>query len=161
MTLGLGRAEKPAGEIRVGFRAGWVRTVAISVGGAGVAGLLLGFLDLAQREPQQVFTLLQQWGFVWLLVLAALAMAWDLAKSGLGYLGKLADAVQDSAVAMNRIADKDDREHDRLTTEISYIGQRMERLSDAHKAAFEEQRDHHREVLALLAAKFTVPPEGK
>lgn len=158
MSLGLSGSGTPTGEIRVGFRSGWVRGLAISVGGAGIVGLTVAVLDLAQHNPQQVFALLSQWGFVWLLVLAAMVVTWDLAKTGLGYLGQLAKSVQESAVAMNRIADKDDREHDRLTTEISYIGQRMERLSAVHQETREEQRENHREVLAMLA-KISAPAE--
>jgi hypothetical protein len=120
-------------EISVGFRSGWVRTLAISVGGIGMAGVAWGFLSPAPSQPAQVFELLSHWGFVWLLSLAAMVLAWDLLKVGLGYLGKLADSVQESAVAMNRIADRDDRERDRMITETAYVGEQMQNVVAALK----------------------------
>lgn len=120
-------------DVRVGFRSGWLRSVAISVGGVGLLGVSWGFLSLAQAQPAQVFELLSRWGFVWLLSLAAMVLGWDLLKVGLGYLGKLADSVQDSAVAMNRIADRDDRERDRMITETAYVGEQMQNVVSALK----------------------------
>lgn len=126
MTPGLGTAR--AADISVGFRSGWIRTVAFSVGGVGLLGVAWGFLSLAQSQPAQVFELLSRWGFVWLLILVAMALAWDLLKVGLGYLGKLADSVQETAVAMNRIADRDDRERDRMVTETAFVGEQMQKV---------------------------------
>jgi hypothetical protein len=148
--LGLSGTGRPPSEIRIGFRSGWVRFLGITVGGAGAVGAGIGVLDLAQRQPAQFFELLSRWGFAWLLALAALAFAWDLAKSGLGYLGKLADSVQESAVAMNRIADRDDRDRDRMITETSFIGQRMEKLSTEMRDSRAEQKAHNERVEALI-----------
>ena len=157
--LGLGEGQKqPSGEVRVGFRRGWVRSIAVTVGGAGAIGLAVGILDLAEKQPGQAFELLQKWGFAWLLALAGMLLVWDLIKVGLRYLEKLADSVQQSAVAMNRIADKDDRERDRMTTEISYVGQRMERLTREHQDARDEQRGNHREIVTMLS-KLSVAAE--
>lgn len=155
--LGLSSAGHAVNEIRVGFRGGWVRSIALTLGGASLVGLGLGALSLAQHEPAQVFGLLSRWGFVWLLALAAMVMLWDLAKVGIGYLSKLADSVQDSAVAMARIADRDDRERDRMATEIAYLSQRMERhggeMQELRQELGElrgESKDFQGEVLRLL-----------
>ncbi len=152
MTLGLGATPPRPSEIRVGFRAGWLRSVAITMGGASVFGLGIGFLNLAQREPLQFFELLSRWGFVWLLALAAMAFLWDLAKIALAYLGKLADSVQETAVAMGRIADRDDRDRDRMITETAFVGQRLERLSDELRGDREERRAFNTRVEELIRA---------
>lgn len=149
-SLGLGAMESNVGEIRVGFRSGLFRSIAITAGGAGLIGLALGVLSLAQKQPAQVFELLSRWGFVWLLVLAAMFLLWDLLKVALGYLGKLADSVSETAVAMNRIADKDDRERDRMITETAFVGQRLERMSQVHEEWKAEQRQHNERVEAML-----------
>ena len=154
---GLGGATMPSGQIRVGFRSGWVRTLAISIGGFSLVGLAYAIARMAQQDSVGVIGLLYRWGFLWLLVLAAMGFLWDLAKIGLGYLGKLAGSVQDSAVAMTRIADRDDRERDRMATETAYLGQRMEKLSSDVGELRSGQRevliglqDNHREVLDIL-----------
>lgn len=149
--LGLSAGGSHSGEIRVGFRHGIFRYLGITVGGAGALGGVLALLDLAKQHPDQFFGLLAKWGWVWFIVLALVAATWDLAKRGMGHLGKLADSVQDSAIAMNRIADRDDRERDRMQMEIAFIGGRMEKLSSEHEKTREEMRDNHREIVALLS----------
>jgi len=139
-----------SGEIRIGFRTGWIRSIAIAMGGASVVGIGLGLLGLAERQPTQMFELLSRWGFVWLLALAAMVLLWDLAKLALGYLGKLADSVQDSAVAIGRLADRDDRERDRMITETAFIGQRLERMADELRADRAEQKAHNNRLEALM-----------
>ena len=148
--LGLSGSGRHSGEIRVGFRHGLVRYLGITIGGASVLGLAIGVGDLAQKEPQRFFDLLSRWGFVWLLALAAMAFLWDLAGKGMGYLGRLADSVQESSQAMNRIADRDDRDKDRMQAEIAFVGGRMERLSAEHEKTRDEMRENHREVVALI-----------
>lgn len=149
MTLGLGAA-KSVSEVRIGLRNGWIRSVAITMGGASVIGLVVGLFNLAERQPTQMFELLSRWGFVWLLALAAMFLCWDLAKIGLGYLGKLADSVQDSSVAMNRIADRDDRERDRMITETAFIGQRLERLTEEMRRERQEQKEHNDRIEVMM-----------
>lgn len=138
------------GQVKIGFRSGWLRVVAIQLGGAGLIGLAFAVLSLAQRQPVQMFDLLRGWGFAWLLILVALFIAWDLAKLGLGYLGKLADSVQAMGMAMNRIADKDDRERDRMVTETAFVGQRLQRMAEQHEEWKTEQRQHNVKLESLL-----------
>lgn len=148
-VLGLG-ASGAGNEIRVGFRSGWVRSLAVTVGGVSAVGLTVAALNLIERQPAQMFELLSKWGFVWLLGLVGMLMAWDLAKMGLSYLGKLADSVQDSAVAMNRIADRDDRERDRMVTETAFIGQRLERLTEEMRGERAEHKAHNDRIEELV-----------
>jgi hypothetical protein len=149
-VLGLSGNGHPEGEIRVGFRRGLVRKLGVTFGGVGVLGLAIAVLELAQKEPQRFFDLLRAWGFIWLLALAGMAFFWDLLRKGMGYLGQLSTSVQESAVAMNRIADKDDRDKDRMQSEIAFIGRRMLALSDDQQKTRDEMREHHREVVALI-----------
>lgn len=135
----------------MGFRSGRIRSLAVKLGGTGLVGVALGALVVARQQPSQVFDLLARWGFWWLLGLAGMFMAWDLVKIGLGYLSKLADSVQQTAVAMNRIADKDDRERDRMVTETAFVGQRLQRMAEQHEEWKAEQREHNRKVEEMLA----------
>lgn len=150
-SIGLETPARPSGQVRLGFRAGWVRSVAVKVGGAGLVGLGLAAFSLAREQPAQVFDLLSKWGFVWILGLVAMLLAWDLAKLALGYLSKLADSVQETAVAMNRIADKDDRERDRMVTETAFVGQRLQRMAEQHEEWKVELRAHNQRVEEMLA----------
>jgi hypothetical protein len=151
MGLGLSGAGDHSGEIRVGFRRGLVRYLGITIGGAGILGLVVAVLGLAQKEPQRFFDLLSRWGFVWLLSLAAMGFAWDLVGKGIGHIGRLADSMHESAIAVNRIADRDDRERDRMQMEIAFVGGRMEKLSADHEKTRDEMRDHHREVVDMIS----------
>ena len=73
-------------------------------------------------------------------------LLWDLAKEGLKYLGTLAEGVKETAVAMNRLADKDDRERDRMLTETAYISQSVRRMSERHERCEERAAGHNRRV---------------
>lgn len=159
-SLGLGSPGKPEGELRVGFRQGIVRSLGITFGGAGVVGIAVAVLELAQKEPQRFFDLLSRWGSIWLLGLAAMAFLWDLLRKGLGYVGRLSESVQESAIAMNRIADRDDREHDRLQTEVAFVGRRMQMLSNEQQEARDEMRGNHRKVVEMLSNVVKVKGHG-
>ena len=54
-SLGLHQAERPASEIRVGFRTGWLRALTISLGGAGILGAAGTIIGLAEKQPEQFF----------------------------------------------------------------------------------------------------------
>jgi hypothetical protein len=141
VELGLSEVKLPGGEVQLKFRSGWIRSAAVTLGGAGLIGLCVAVVNLAQHQPAEVFGLLARWGFWWLLALAGMLILWDLAKLGLAYLGQLAKSVQDTAVAMHRIADRDDRDRDRMITETSFIGQRIQRLTDEMREERVEIRD--------------------
>jgi hypothetical protein len=51
--------------------------------------------------------------------------------------------VQATAVAMNKIADRDDRERDRMITQTAYTCQRIEALTS-------EMRDGHQRIELLI-----------
>ncbi len=149
-SLGLGAPGSQASQMQVGFRGGWVRSLAVKVGGAGLLGVALALVTLAKQQPAQVFDLLERWGFWWLLGLVAMLLLWDLAKIGLAYFGNLADSVRETAVAMSRIADKDDRERDRMVTETAFGAQRREKMAARHEEWTLEQREHNERVERML-----------
>lgn len=149
-TVGLGLGKSHNGEVRIGFRTGWVRYVVFTAGSASLVGLAFAAFGLAEKQSEPVFNLLAKWGFVWLIALMAMILIWDLAKNFLAYFGKLADSVQQTAVAMNRIADKDDRERDRMVTETAFVGRRVERLTDEIKKDREDRKLRDERMEALL-----------
>jgi hypothetical protein len=51
---------------------------------------------------------------------------------------------------MNRIADKDDRERDRMITETQFVSQRLQRMADEHVEWKQEQRAHNSRIEQLL-----------
>lgn len=150
INLGLADAARSGTEIHVGFRGGWIRYLSLTLGGGIAFGVAALFFNLAGRDPAQVFLLLQRWGVQGLLGLVAMLLFWDLVKRGLSHLGRLATAVQDSAVAIGRIADKDDRERDRMITETSFVGQRVERLAAEMREHREEQKETGERIELLL-----------
>lgn len=152
-VLGLGSHSRPSGEIRVGFRRGVVRSLVVTLGGAGLVSLAIGLINLSREQPTQMFDLLSKWGFVWIIALAGMFLAWDLAKVGLAHLAELVRSIQAGAVAMNRIADRDDRERDRLANEIGFVGRRVERLASDLTDHRDEQRRHNREIKELLSRR--------
>lgn len=131
--LGL-HAARPDNELRVSLSSkmlGKVFRVAESlIPGAAVA-VVLGIFTLLRQEPKDGFGLLRQWGAGWVIALAVGYWAWTIAMRALDHLGTLAAGVQDSAVAIARLADKDDRERDRMITETSYIGAEMKKISSS------------------------------
>ena len=151
--LGL-TGEQPSGEIRLGFRTGLVRTFVLTMSGASGLGLVIAAFDLAKENPAVVLELLKQWGFIWILVLVSMYFAWDIGRALVRHLGKLSESVQESAVAMGRIADKDDRERDRMVTETAFIGQRLEKMSADMKEHRAEQRARDARMEGLLSSIY-------
>jgi hypothetical protein len=147
---GVADAAKSGAELRVAFRSGFVRMLSITLGGVGLVGAAAMVFDFAAKQPTQVIELLSRWGAAWLLALAAMLLGWDLLKRGLAHLGTLAHGVQESAVAIGRIAEKDDRERDRMITETAYVGQRVERLATEMREHRDEQKLQNDRIEALL-----------
>ena len=106
----------------------------LMIPGASLA-VVLGALTLLRQQPHDGFSVLRQWGAWWMVVIAAGYWIWTLAMRIIDLVGskldKLAIGMQDSAVAIARLADRDDRERDRMITETAYIGQKMTRMSEA------------------------------
>jgi hypothetical protein len=145
----------PEGQLKLGFRTGILRTFVISFGGAGGVGIAFAAFQLIKDNPTVAFQVLQKFGFLWLLGLVAMYFGWDLLKRGLVHLGALSTAVQDSAVAIARIADKDDRERDRMITETAFIGQRLEIMAAEMRNGRAEQRAFNERMERLVSGLST------
>jgi len=125
-----------------------LQVVGSLIPGAAVA-VVLGLFALLRQQPKDGFGLLRQWGAGWVIALAVGYWAWTIAMRGLDYLGKLAAGVQDSAIAIARLADKDDRERDRMITETSYIGAEMKKITNG----LGEMKEQNARIEQLLRAK--------
>ncbi len=127
----------------------------------GVAGVMLaiclGLIELLKSNPAAGIELLKSWGPGFLLGLLAIvivgtfldkmAAAWDKMA---GSWQSSVDAQQQVAVSLQRLADKDDRERDRMVTETAFVGQRLERLADEMRAERIEQKAHNDRIEKLM-----------
>lgn len=121
--------ERAATDVRVFFREGWVKAIGVALGGTGSVAVVLGTYELIEREPKLAFDLLAQWGGRFVLCLVFGVLLYKLAILFIAHLARLAAGVQEMAVAMARLADKDDRERDRMITETMYVGAQMQKVS--------------------------------
>ena len=116
MTLQIG-SEGPAG---------WLRKLLYP----GAAGLMLAvtlaFFELLKINPAASAELLKLWGPGFVLGLLALLVVGS-------FLDKMVDAQQSGvqaqqrvAIALTQLAERDDRDRDRMVTETQYMAQRMD-----------------------------------
>ena len=104
----------------------WVRGI-MYPGAAGVMlAVTLALLDLLKTSPSAAMDLLKTWGPGFVLGLLALLVVSsfldkmvDAQKSGV-------EAQQQVAVALTQLAERDDRDRDRMVTETQYMAQRMD-----------------------------------
>jgi hypothetical protein len=64
----------------------------------------------------------------------AMILFWDLLKPCVQYVGKLADSVQDLSVAVEKIADKDDRQAEEMQRLSQFAAQQGERSFEILRA---------------------------
>lgn len=104
----------------------WARGL-IYPGAAGVIiTIMLAYAELLKRDPVAAMDLLKGWGPGFVLGLLALVVVGvfldkmvDAQRSGV-------DAQQKVAVALTQLAERDDRDRDRMLTETQYMAQRMD-----------------------------------
>lgn len=117
----------PIGQLAPGVNpARWFRGL-FYTGAAGVGVVItLGFLDLLKNNPSSASEVLRGWGPGFVLGLLALVV-------GGAFLDKMVDAQRSSveaqqevAVALTKLAERDDRDRDRMVTETQYMAQRMD-----------------------------------
>ena len=126
-------------------------TQGILVGGgfAGAGAVVLGAIELVKSQPEKGFMLLERWGpwfflamfSVWAvngLLNRFLDVLSDLGDRFVGSMDKianeqekLASSGRDQAEAMQRTADRDDRDHERMTTLVDYAGQQSRQALEA------------------------------
>jgi hypothetical protein len=102
-------------------------------GGAGCALTIL--LVLAEKEPGAIVGTLRQWGPASLIGMIAVALASrafdqvvDVGRQIVASSAQTAQSQQSLADAVNRIANKDDREREEQRRLLSYIGTQQEKI---------------------------------
>ncbi len=104
----------------------WIRNLLYP----GVAGVMiaitLGIIDLLKSSPNAGVELLKSWGPGFLLGLLAIAVVGTFLDKVTSSWQSSVDAQQQVAVALTQLAEKDDRDRDRMVTETQYMMQRME-----------------------------------
>jgi DNA anti-recombination protein RmuC len=120
--------------------------VGTSVFGGGTALYLI--LQLVREQPDQAFRLLQAWGPGYLLALfiayalnklltKAVDMVSQFSERNSAAAEKVATQMQSIAVAMQTMADKDDRQVQEMQTLTSYTAQQSDRLATRIATLFE------------------------
>lgn len=139
----------PGSEIRVDLKSRFLDRVLHLLGalipGASLA-IVLGAFTLLRQQPKEGFDLLRQWGAWWMVVLVGGYWIWSLGMRLIDKIERLATGVQDSAVSIARLADRDDRERDRMITETAYVGQKMQELG-VTLGEMKEQNDRIEQML--------------
>lgn len=96
----------------------------------GIAGMMiaitLGILDLLKSSPTAGIDLLKSWGPGFLLGLLAIAVVGTFLDKMTSSWQSSVDAQQRVAVALTQLAEKDDRDRDRMVTETQYMASRMD-----------------------------------
>jgi hypothetical protein len=126
-----GSPVQPGSEIKVDLKSRLLERIVGLIGalipGAALAIVLAGF-TLLRQQPQNSFDLLRQWGAWWIVSIAAGYWIWTFAMRLIDELRRLGTGVQDSAVAITRLADRDDRDRDRMLTETAFVGSTVQKL---------------------------------
>ena len=148
-------------------------TQAILFGGgiAGSGAVVFSAFELIRSNPDKGFALLERWGpwfflavfTVWVLnglLNRLLDVFSELGGRFAGSMDRIADeqtklakAGQDQAEAMQRSADKDDRDHERMATLVDYSGQQSRQAAEAVTAMHEMMLKMVDKVDAMAARK--------
>jgi len=97
------------------------------LGGTLTASLAFYLYELVQKNPDQSFALLRQFGPSFLVTIVALVLLWDLVKVGVTNVGRLADSMQVLSTAVAQIAEKDDRQFEEMRRLCQFAAQQGER----------------------------------
>jgi hypothetical protein len=96
----------------------------------GVAGviltILLTYMELVKTNPAAGTELLKGWGPGFVLGLLALVVVGVFLDKMVDAQRSSVDAQQKVAVALTQLAERDDRDRDRMVTETQYMAQRMD-----------------------------------
>lgn len=128
-TLGLAGLNAPKADIDMGFRTGWLKHVALVMGGAGGVAIVLGVFKLLDTQPDKSFALLQSWGPNTLLCLVGILAIGKLFE-GLNTTVResftiVASGVKSAAESQGRTADA----LTRLADQGSRQAEQVERLA--------------------------------
>jgi hypothetical protein len=97
----------------------------VSVGGA----IVFGAFELLHNDSRDAFPLLKSWGPWAIFSIVAVYFAYDILKIVLNMALRAVIAMEQSALAQQRLADKDDRQLQELETLTSFAAQESERNS--------------------------------
>ena len=104
----------------------WAKNL-IYPGAAGViVTILLGYMELLKVNPTAGTDLLRSWGPGFVLGLLALLVIGVFLDKMVDAQRSSVSAQQQVAVALTQLAERDDRERDRMVTETQYMAQRMD-----------------------------------
>jgi hypothetical protein len=84
------------------------------------AAVAYGVFELLHQDPKDAFPLLRSWGPWAFLSIIAVYVVYDLVKMLLNIFQRGVIAMEHTAVALQRVADKDDRQTQELQTLTSY-----------------------------------------
>lgn len=108
-----------------GGTASWLKAM-VFPGAAGVGlAVVLAFIGLLKGSPE-AGDVLKLWGPALVLGLPALIMAGTFLDKMVDAQHSSVEAQQKVAVALSQLAERDDRERDRMLTETQYMAQRMD-----------------------------------
>jgi hypothetical protein len=150
--LGISAGKSADGELEVGFRRGWLRSIKFVLSSAGGAAAAIAVVELLDKQPREGFALLTQWGpwpFIALVALAIVAgfmsqmsgtiqttFAAVVASSQLG-----AEAQTRTADALTRLAEQGGRQAEEVRRLAIYAAQEFPSLYlrlDKQDTAMEE-----------------------
>jgi hypothetical protein len=104
----------------------WLRSL-IYPGVAGVViTILLAYMELLKANPAAGGDLLRSWGPGFVLGLIALVVIGVFLDKMVDAQTSSVEAQQKVAVALTQLAERDDRDRDRMVTETQYMAQRMD-----------------------------------
>lgn len=100
----------------------------ILVGGGLGVGVVLYLYQLFSRNPDQWSGLLRGWGPWFIPAMLGLYFIWDLMKLGVTYVGRLSDGIGALAIAVQVIADKDDRQREEMRLLTQYTARQNDQV---------------------------------
>ncbi|QHN04413.1 hypothetical protein FTO74_14350 [Granulicella sp. WH15] len=123
---------------------------AFIIGGSffGGGSVIYALVELVRTNPDKGFELLEKWGPWYFLAMFALWVVYGISLRLLEVLSKLGDrfagsmdrvadeqvklaaAARDQADAMQRTADRDDRDQERMATLVDYAGQKSREAAE-------------------------------
>jgi hypothetical protein len=104
----------------------WLRGL-VYPGAAGLMlALALGFFELLKNNPAAGIEVLKSWGPGFVLALLALVVVGSFLDKIVDAQTAGVEAQQKVAVALAQLAERDDRDRDRMVTETQYMAQRMD-----------------------------------
>jgi len=139
-------------DVKIGFRYGWLRSVAVGLGGASVAAIVMGGYKILETQPSEAFALLRSWGPNPLIEISVVVVFGTLLQQFVEIAKQGVEAQRDMAEAMTKIAEKDDRQLQEIQTLSAYTATQAERM---HR-----RTDRMSNLLAQIAESMKIPVQN-